>query len=370
MCVKLQRKSLIGLLVLCLLVVGPLTRAFAAPRLFPLVDRPGQTAYCDRVAVLLGAANTTVDLLLSDARLDGNPLWEPVFAAASRGVRIRVLLDASDWEPAITQKNRPVLDALLAHGIEARFDDPAVTTHAKLVVIDRETVVLGSTNWNRYAFEDQEQANLVVVDPRVGDAFATYFDRLWDGSLFPKAVRLDLGFLDETEACVVALPETDGTLNYPRVLLTVLAHAVRSVHVVMYRMSYYATFSDSRSNDLLHALVAAAGRGLDVRVVTDDCAYYPDSADANWEAAAYLVRHGVSVRMDDPDETTHAKLVIVDGKHTLLGSTNWNYYSLERNNEVDVAVLGVPALAAPYEGFFTALWEGGRAPPSLGDRLR
>jgi len=359
---NLQRKRLIGLLVLCLLVGCLLTRAVGSPQALPLLDRSGQTAYCDRVAGLLDEATATIDLLLSEARLDGDPLCESLIAAAGRGVRVRVLLDASDWEPAITQKNRPILDYLVANGITARFDDPATTSHAKLVVVDRATVVLGSTNWNRYAFEEHEQANLVVIDPRVGEVFASYFDRLWAGTLFPGAVRLDLSFLEEPGPFLVPIPETEETANYARVLLSLLARAQASVHVVMYRMSYYPTFADSRSNEILDALIRAASRGLDVRVVTDDCAYYKDSADANWEAAMYLLRHGVGVRMDDPDQTTHAKLVIVDGKDTLLGSTNWNYYSLERNNEVDLAVLGLPELAVAYEAFFEALWQEGRPP--------
>ncbi len=360
--ITLQWTRLLGLLVFCLFVVCPLTRAADPPQVLPLVDRPGRTAYCDRVEEVLAGAQRTVDLLLSEARLEENPLWEPVLAAAGRGVRVRVLLDASDWEPSITQKNRPTIDYLLAHGIEARFDDPAVTTHAKLVVVDRTTVVLGSTNWNRYAFTQQEQANLVVVDPQVGEVFSTYFDRLWAGTLFPGAVTLDFGFLEEPGAFLVPLPETEGTLNYTRLLLALLGRARRSVHVVMYRMSHYATFQDSRSNELLDALIGASSRGLDVRVVTDDCAYYPESADANAEAAAYLLRHGVAVRMDDPDETTHAKLVIIDGEDTLLGSTNWNYYSLERDNEVDLAALRLPSVAVAYEAFFEALWQSGRAP--------
>jgi len=347
---------------LCLLVGGPHTRAAEPPAALPLVDLGGLRSYCDRVADLIGDAVSTIDVLLSGARLEGHPLCEALAAAAGRGVRVRVLLDASDWEPAITRSNRAALDYFLAHGIDARYDDPAVTSHAKLVIVDRVSVVLGSTNWNRYAFEEHEQANLLVVDSTVGEAFSTYFDRLWTRTLFPGAVHLDLSFLEEAGPSLVPIPETEETANYAALLLALIPRARRSVHVVMYRMSYYAAFADSRSNDLLNALVAAASRGLDVRVVTDDCAYYPESADANWEAAVYLLRHGVEVRMDDPDETTHAKLVIVDGKHTILGSTNWNYYSLERNNEVDLAALDLPELAAAYEAFFEALWRSGRAP--------
>ena len=37
-------------------------------------------------------------------------------------------------------------------------------------------------------------------------------------------------------------------------------------------------------------------------------------------------------------ETTHAKLMVVDGQLSLLGSTNWTYYALTNNNETSVLV--------------------------------
>ena len=37
-------------------------------------------------------------------------------------------------------------------------------------------------------------------------------------------------------------------------------------------------------------------------------------------------------------KTTHAKLMVVDGQLTLLGSTNWTYYALTSNNEASVLI--------------------------------
>lgn len=323
----------------------------------PVIDRPGVCLYCRCVKEAFATAQTSIDLLLSNAQLDEVPLWEDLLAAASRGVRVRVLVDASDWSPAITEKNRLTIEFLRSHGIEAHFDDPAVTTHAKLVIVDRRVVILGSSNWNQYSFLEQEQANVQVSDEQVGEVFTTYFDRLWAGDLHPGGIKFDLGSLTEDGPLLIPIPETVETANYSLVLLELLRQAQCSVHVVMYRISYYPQYRGSLSNEILQGLIDAASRGLDVKVLLDDCAFYPDSAEANLEAALYLHLHGIEVRLDDPAETTHAKLVIVDKKSVLVGSTNWNYYSLEKNNEVDLALIGLPSVAAPYEQFFRLLWE-------------
>jgi phosphatidylserine/phosphatidylglycerophosphate/cardiolipin synthase-like enzyme len=332
----------------------------AETSVLPLVDRPGACRYCEVVAEVFAAARTSIDLLLSNAQLEENPLWETLLAAAARGVRIRVLLDASDWSPSITEKNRPAITFLNEHGIDARFDDPAVTTHAKLAIVDREIVVLGSTNWNHYAFTEQEQANVRVEDRTVGDVFSEYFDRLWAGTLSPGGIVFTYDPLDTPEPLLIPIPDTVDTAHYADLLLELLHRAERSIHVAMYRISYYPAYRGSLSNEILAALIDAAGRGLDVKVLMDDCAFYPDSAEANLEAALYLYLHGIDVRRDDPSDTMHAKLVIIDGETVLLGSTNWNYYALEQNNEADLALVRLPEIACVYEQYFRMLWEAGR----------
>ena len=353
------RKAIVSWAVLCAVLLTAYAGAWAQTIVLPLIDRPGVCLYCHHVKEAFAAAETSIDLLLMDARLEENPLWDYLLAAFARGVTIRVLLDESDWAPSITKRNRPTIEYLRSHGIDARFDDPAVTTHAKLVVVDRRVVILGSTNWNRHAFTNQEQANVVVEDAQIGEVFASYFDRLWTETLIPAGVKLDLAPLETEVQLIIPLPETVGTGNYARLLLKLLGRAQRSVQVVIYRISYYPAFPASLSNEILRALVDAAARGLDVRVLIDDCAFFPTSAAANLQAANYLTSRGVEVRFDDPDETTHAKLIIIDREDTLLGSTNWNYYALEMNNEVAIAFIGLPDVAAPFVSFFEMLWEKG-----------
>ena len=352
------------MLAILLLAVAPWASADPEAVLLPVVDHAGDNAYCRVAAQAFDAAETSIELLLSNAELTDNPLLEHLVAAHRRGVRIRVLLDASSWAPSITERNRPTVDYLQSVGIEARFDDPEVTVHAKLVVVDRCTVLVGSTNWNRYAFSEHEQANLLIDCAPVGEAFADYFDRLWEERLPPEGIELDVQALEVVgggEPRIVPLCDADGTATYADLLLGVLARAERSVHVVIYRVSIYPGYQDSLSNAIVDAVVAASGRGLDVRVLIDDCHYYTDSAEANLTSALALHQRGVSVRFDAPEVTTHAKLVIVDGESVIVGSTNWNYYALERNVEASIAVLGAPGVARVFEAYFERLWDAGRA---------
>jgi len=356
---QVQWRLLAGMIFLIVIAVRLALAAQTFVR--PIIDRPGECLYCQAVKEAFAQAQQSVDLLLSDAQLTDNPLWEELLSAAARGVRVRVLLDASDWSPSITEKNRPTIEFLKENGIQAGFDDPAVTTHAKLVVIDRQVVILGSSNWNRYAFTEQEQANIELEDEQVGEVFSSYYDRLWADTLPLGGIKLDVTAISPGQPLLIPIPEMAGTKNYAEILCELLRQARRQVHVVMYRASYYPAYQESLSNGILQELIDAIGRGLDVKVLLDDCSYYPESARANLEAGLYLHLNGVEVRFDDPTQTTHTKLVLIDEKSVLLGSTNWNYYSLEKNNEVDLALIDLPSVAACYEPYFQLLWARGKS---------
>lgn len=82
----------------------------------------------------------------------------------------------------------------------------------------------------------------------------------------------------------------------------------------------------------MEELLKAHKRGVDVRIVVDEY-----SRENN--AFEYLKSNGVKIKYDGNKTSTHAKLIIVDGKIIVLGSTNLSYYGLEQNNEVDLMVI-------------------------------
>jgi len=333
--------------------------AVAETLLLPLFSTSDHSAYCTDALQRIDSASDRIAVMLSSASWEGHPLLDALLSAQARGVSVRVLLDASDWAPSITEKHQHVLQRLLEGGVEAKFDDPSVTTHAKLLLVDDTVTMLGSSNWNAYALSEHRQTDIMIEDAAINAFYRSYFDAVWDRST--SELSIELPSLPSTgESAVIPLADWTDTQCYGTVLLELIRDAKQSVHVSMYRMSYYTQYSDSLSNQLIHALISAAGRGLSVKVLLDDCAYYEDSAEANLLTALYLHNRGIEVRLDAATETTHTKLVVIDERTVLLGSTNWNYYALEQNVEVNVALVGLPELGAQFEAFFQQLWAAGR----------
>jgi len=64
---------------------------------------------------------------------------------------------------------------------------------------------------------------------------------------------------------------------------------------------------------------------------------------------------GIEIKHDSEEVTTHSKLVIIDGKTVILGSTNWSYYGLEKNHEANVLIRS-KEIADYFEKYFDELW--------------
>jgi len=100
----------------------------------------------------------------------------------------------------------------------------------------------------------------------------------------------------------------------------------------------------------VRALVRAARRGVDVRIIV------PDESDvpiANWASRAVwsrLLRNGVRI-FQWSRSILHSKTAVVDGRWSTIGTFNLDHLSLRVNLEVNVAVLD-EGFAATMEASF------------------
>lgn len=151
----------------------------------------------DPVRDLIGAARTEILV----AQLDLAPWWRAasgavvphpylaaLYDAAGRGVRVRVLLDGHFLEDAGALGSNAdtvaVVEARAAAGdIEARLQDgDAPVLHAKGMVVDRATAMVGSMNWNANSVLQNREVGLVVERAEVASFFADLFETDWEAA--------------------------------------------------------------------------------------------------------------------------------------------------------------------------------------------
>jgi len=145
---------------------------------------------------------------------------------------------------------------------------------------------------------------------------------------------------------VFALPAKDvqpipNRLYYPTVH-KLLNEAKKSIYVVMFEMFYYREYPESLENQLVQDLIDAHKRGVNVEVILEQGTFGRITRRNKKEGGFMLSQAGIKVYFDSLTTTTHNKLIIVDEKYTVIGSTNWSYHALEKNNEASVLIDSIP----------------------------
>ena len=137
--------------------------------------------------------------------------------------------------------------------------------------------------------------------------------------------------------------------------ISALTFAGKSVHMTN---AYFVP-----DNQILTALTDAAQRGVDVRIVLPKVSIHPTALYAGQYYYSVLLRSGVKL-YERRNATLHAKTAVIDGVWSTVGSTNMDFLSFLRNDEVNTIILN-REFAAGMEKMFEAdiaesdmiLWE-------------
>lgn len=116
-----------------------------------------------------------------------------------------------------------------------------------------------------------------------------------------------------------------------RTLMSAITHAESTIHLTV---AYFAP-----DPQLLHALIAAAKRGVDVRLVLPS---YTDSSPIFHLGRSYytkLLKGGVKI-YQRRGAIMHAKTACIDGVWSTVGSSNLDWRSFLHNDEINAVILG------------------------------
>ncbi len=140
----------------------------------------------------------------------------------------------------------------------------------------------------------------------------------------------------------LALPAEDVQLvtdnQYFQTAQKMIRESRESIYVMMFEMGYYENHPNSPSNLLVRDLIDARKRGVKVQVILDVREGEDRTTKRNRHTGKILYAGGVDVTYDSLSKTTHAKMMIIDRKLALVGSTNWTFYALTDNHEASVLI--------------------------------
>ncbi|MGH9408614.1 MAG: phospholipase D-like domain-containing protein, partial [Vicinamibacterales bacterium] len=321
-------------------------RVFVAAALVLLVGRgafaqtlSSESRLCDptfedcRADVLTFIQQETVEIDMAFWAMTDARYSNALVAAHQRGVKIRLLVD-----PRCNEEHsacEPPLDQLASAGLPMRNRITSGILHWKMVLFaGQQQVEFAGANYTPYEmlpgtpwvnFTDEVVA--FTNDPSLVQSFMTKFDDLWTS-------QTEFGdYANVTEPLVRSYPtySIDPQLNFPpddsyrSRALAAYAAEPQAIDVSMFRIT------DERESD---AMIAALGRGVPVRLITDQTEYRNPSR--LWDAynVDKMYHAGVAVRLSDHQGINHEKAVILRGTGTVIfGSSNWTSASSDSQRE-------------------------------------
>ena len=298
--------------------------------------------------------------------------------AVDRGVDVRVLVDDAPVG-GVTPRQVRVLDRLVDAGVHVRVLGGERARyeyqHAKYLVADETAMVL-TENWKPSGAGGHANRGWGVVlrDPGTATALQRLFDADWTA---PDARNWTTVTVDESADPVPAangtyparVPSRNLTVdsvtvvtapdNAERTLVDALRNATDRILVLQ--------MTAARDGVLLRETIAAARRGVDVRVLLSSAWYAREENGRVVDALNALADREslpLTAKLVEPEgrfRKVHAKGVVVDDT-VVVGSVNWNDHSLRENREVAVVLHGDGA-ANYYADAFDRDWQGGERTP-------
>lgn len=107
-----------------------------------------------------------------------NLLIKELIDAKKRGVNVEVILEVSKEEDRTTKRNRHTGKILSDGGVQVIYDSPARTTHAKLMVVDGQLALSGSTNWTYNALTSNNEVCFLIRSKELARALIDYFGKV------------------------------------------------------------------------------------------------------------------------------------------------------------------------------------------------
>lgn len=272
-----------------------------------------------------------------------------------QGVAVRILYDHHGTAPCTSQS---FLDGLRRQGLELvelrpPSDDALIypfayshRDHRKLLIVDGRIAYTGGINYDdvyaskpgmaRRPERGWRDTNVRIEGPAVA-AFQEIFLRRWRGQR-PLPELPGSGFFPPPErsgdAGVQVLTSVGGgglEINpIYRDYLRAITHARKRVWLTH---SYVMP-----EPNLMRALLAAAARGVDVRLMLPGFSDVPMLYPIARTTYARLLEGGVRL-FERRDAFVHAKTGTVDGVWSTIGSLNLDYRSLVHNDEINAMIL-------------------------------
>ncbi len=317
--------------------------AIKVPKLFPeakalISTLPAEALFIDKDAIynrtlsLIESAQTSI--YVEQAEFEDPILIQLLLTKARSGIDVRILLD--QWQKV----NRVTLDQLKIQNVQnvsVQFypAQKGQINHTKYLVVDQNRALIYGPPWTTDGFLAHDLA--VELSGKSAWKAATLFSKDWEyTTTLPLTVAKTSPLAEDN--IVLAI---NG--NVKQQLIEQISASTKSIWVEI--------VPEVTEPDLIQALINAAEKGRDVRLIVDRAVTSKTPVTIE-----KLKSTGVHIRYYPKNQQLGMHLTIFDNTTFLLSSSEWTHYSFIANHEFSITVPSHVASAKLGE-MFKQDWE-------------
>jgi len=311
--------------------------------------------------------------ILEDVKSDDVSLGDLLMVKRQQGVQINVIYDGygSMDTPGLffERLSKAGINLLQYHPFNpldavAGGYSPNDRDHRKILVVDGKLAIVGGVNLSaaytsagpgHELKKDQPKTlpwrdtDLQIEGPAVAPLQHLFLDQ-WQGQKGPELdTKSFFPPLPEKGKEAIRIIGSSPDRKQPRFYVTLLS-AIRTAQKRVWLNTAYFVPTHQEMEDL----IAAAKRGVDVRLVVPDASDSDLAIDVQHSRYEDLLEAGIQI-YETHDEILHSKSAVIDGVWSVIGSSNFDHRSVIFNDEVDAVTVGgdtAQALEALFERDF------------------
>lgn len=265
--------------------------------------------------------------------------------ALSRGVKIRIVYDTkTKGENYYPDTEELVKNFTLTRS--DKIDGNSLLTnalmHNKFAIFDGEKVFTGSMNFSETGFSGFNQNSIVIINSKsVAQIYKNEFEQMFSGkfhTLKTKTKNQNIILSDGTKITIFFSPQDKGITN---TVIPLVNSAKNEIYIPAFLITH---------KGLTNALLNAHKRGVTVRLIID-----ATNTNTRNSTLTTLRANGISVKVENYAGKMHSKVIIIDEKYVITGSTNFSN-SGENKNDENMIIIENQKIAKFYADFFEYLW--------------
>ncbi len=324
---------------------------------------------------------------ISMYKLSDKEVLQSIAECCRRGVEVRILLEGSPVG-GFSESYLAGLQSLIDSGCQIyllkswegykRYD----YLHCKIAVIDGYRCLITSENWATASFNNNRGWGAAVESRELASHFTAIIEQdlskespdsvLLEGDTPGSVQRATSQEKVVPVNSTRRLPAEVSTVVSPDFSAETISRLIEDADRRILIQQFYCDPLWLNSSSLLSDLLAAADRGVEVKLLLDSTWFNMKGSKNNSEVVETLNGRGEAAGVDfearlisdyHPFDMLHNKGMIVDDS-VIISSVNWCNASLEQNRELGVCIES-RAVASYYSRLFVQDWAEDPIPPSL-----